>query len=227
MTWTGWAQIALVLGLIFLAAWPLGNYIARVLQGDALWSTRALGPLERGFYRLAGVDPAAGMGWQGYATGLLVLSAAHFLLLYGMLRLQAFMPFNPQGMEGLSPWLAFNTAISFVTNTNWQAYSGEITLAYGTQMIGLTVHNFLSAATGIAAAAAIARAFAAGGVDRFGNFWADLTRITFHVLIPMAVIFGFVLVALGVPQTLAGYADAETLEGAKQTIALARISHTV
>lgn len=186
--------------------------------------SRLLGPLERCFYRLAGIDPTAGMGWRGYATALLILSAGHFLLLYAMLRLQAFMPFNPQGMAGLSPWLAFNTAISFVTNTNWQAYSGEVTLSYGTQMLGLTVHNFLSAATGIAAAAAIARAFAGGGVDRFGNFWSDLTRVTLYVLVPLAMIFGLVLIALGVPQTLAPYAGAETLEGARQTIALGPVA---
>lgn len=192
--------------------------------GEAIVLSRLLGPLERCFYRLAGIDPTAGMGWRGYATALLILSAGHFLLLYAMLRLQAFMPFNPQGMAGLSPWLAFNTAISFVTNTNWQAYSGEVTLSYGTQMLGLTVHNFLSAATGIAAAAAIARAFAGGGVDRFGNFWSDLTRVTLYVLVPLAVIFGLVLIALGVPQTLAPYAGAETLEGARQTIALGPVA---
>ena len=160
MTGTGWAQIALVLGLIGLSAWPLGRYIARMLDGKPTWLTPALGPVEQGFYRLAGIDAARGMGWRGYITALLLLNAVHFLVLYAMLRLQAFMPFNPQGMSGLSPWLAFNTAISFVTNTNWQAYSGETTMAYGSQMLGLTVHNFLSAATGIAAAAAIARAFA-------------------------------------------------------------------
>jgi potassium-transporting ATPase potassium-binding subunit len=224
MTGTGWAQIALVLGLIGFSAWPLGRYIARVLDGKPTWLTRALGPVERGFYRLAGIDAARGMGWRGYVTALLLLNALHFLLLYAMLRLQAFMPFNPQGLSGLSPWLAFNTAISFVTNTNWQAYSGETTMAYGSQMLGLTVHNFLSAATGIAAAAAIARAFAAGGVERFGNFWADLTRITLYVLIPLAVIVGLVLVALGVPQTLAPYAGAETLEGAQQTMALGPVA---
>jgi len=224
MTWTGWAQIALVLGLIGLSAWPLGSYLARVLRGERVWLARPLGRLEAGFYRLAGIDPSAGMGWRGYAGALLALSAGHFLLLYAMLRLQAFMPFNPRGMEGLSPWLAFNTAISFVTNTNWQAYSGETTLAYGTQMLGLTVHNFLSAATGIAAAAAVARAFAAGGVERLGNFWADLVRVTLYVLIPLAVLLGLVLVGLGVPQTLADYADAETLEGARQAIALGPVA---
>jgi len=220
MTWTGWAQIALVLGCIGLTARPLGCYFAHALDGELSW----LAPVERGFYRLAGIDPAAGMGWRGYAGALLVLNAAHFLLLYAMLRLQGFMPFNPQGMGALSPWLSFNTAISFVTNTNWQAYGGETTLAYGTQMLGLTVHNFLSAASGIAAAAVIARAFAAGGVDRFGNFWADLTRITLYVLVPLAVALGFVLLILGVPQTLAPYADAVTLEGAKQSIALGPVA---
>jgi len=224
MTWAGWAQIALVLGLIGISAWPLGSYLARVLGGKRVWLTRSIAPLEVGFYRLAGIDPILGMGWRAYAAALLTMNAVHFLLLYAMLRLQQFMPFNPQGMEGLSPWLAFNTAISFVTNTNWQAYSGETSLAYGTQMLGLTVHNFLSAATGIAAAAAVARAFSTGGVERFGNFWADLTRITLYVLIPLTILLGLVLAALGVPQTLAAYVDAETLEGAKQTIALGPVA---
>ena len=224
MTFIGWLEIALILGLIAAAAFPLGAYIARVLANERTLLTPIMAPLERGFYALAGVDPARGMGWRGYASALILINALHFLLLYAILRLQYYLPFNPQDMTGLSPRLAFNTAMSFVTNTNWQAYSGETTMSYGSQMIGLTVHNFLSAATGIAAAAAVARAFSAGGLKSLGNFWADLTRLTLYLLLPLAVVFTIVLMISGVPQTLAGYAEATTLEGVKQTIALGPIA---
>ncbi len=215
MTLNGWLQISLVLALIFLAAVPLGRYIAATVQGRVAW----LGPVERGFYALAGVDPSRGMGWKGYAFALVALNAVHFALLYLMLRLQWYLPLNPQGVAGMSPQLAFNTAMSFVTNTNWQAYAGEQALSYGSQMWGLTVHDFLSAATGIAAAVAVARAFAAGGVTELGNFWADLTRVTLYVLLPLAVLVAGVLILCGVPQTLGASVDAMTLEGVKQTIA--------
>jgi K+-transporting ATPase ATPase A chain len=224
MTIAGWAQIVLVLGLAALCAWPLGVYIAKVLGGERTILSPVMRPVERAVFALAGVDPAKGMSWRGYAVALLALNAAHFVLLYAMLRLQQHMPFNPQGMTALSPQLSFNTAVSFVTNTNWQAYAGETTMAYGTQMLGLTVHNFLSAATGIAAAAAVSRAFAAGGVKHLGNFWADVTRISLHVLIPLSIVAGLLLMLSGVPQTLAGYVDAQTLEGAKQTIALGPVA---
>ncbi len=224
MTLTGWSEIALVLALIAATALPLGLYMARVLAGERIFLSAILGPVERGFYALAGVDAKRGMGWKDYAFALLLLNALHFLLLYAMLRLQYYLPFNPQGMTGMSPRLAFNTAISFVTNTNWQAYGGETTLSYGSQMFGLTVHNFLSAATGIAAAAAVARAFAGGGLTQLGNFWADMTRITLYLFLPMAIVYALVLIWMGVPQTLAGYADATTLEGAKQTIAYGPIA---
>ena len=224
MTFIGWAQIALVLSLVFVAAVPLGRYIAVVLGGGRTWLSPVLGPLERGFLSLAGVDARRGMGWRSYAAALILLQAVHFALLYLMLRYQDLLPLNPQGLAGLSPRLAFNTAMSFVTNTNWQAYVGETTMSYGSQMWGLTVHNFLSAATGISAAAMVARAFAGGGVKELGNFWADLTRITLYVLLPIAVVITVVLIASGVPQTLAGYADAQTLEGGRQTIALGPVA---
>ena len=220
MTFIGWAQIALVLALVFACAFPLGRYIAGVLQGEI----RFLAPVERGFYALAGVDPRRGMGWKTYAGALIVLQAVHFLALYLMLRFQDWLPLNPAGEVGLPPRLAFNTAISFVTNTNWQAYGGETTLSYGSQMWGLTVHNFLSAATGIAAAAMVARAFAGGGLKVLGNFWVDLTRITLYILLPIVLVYTVVLIASGVPQTLAGYVTATTLEGAKQTIALGPVA---
>jgi len=220
MTLIGWAEIALLLALVALCAFPLGRYIAGVLSGDRLLLSPVLGPVERGFSALAGVNPAKGMGWRGYATALIVLNAAHFLLLYGMLRLQFYLPWNPQGFAGMSPRLAFNTAMSFVTNTNWQAYSPETTLSYGSQMFGLTVHMFLSAATGIAAAAAVMRAFAQGGLKELGNFWADLTRITLYVLLPMAIVVTIALIALGVPENLSPYVEAHTLEGGRQLIAM-------
>ena len=224
MTLIGWAQIALVLSLVFFAAVPLGKYIATVLQGGRTILSPVLAPVERGFYALAGVDERRGMTWKTYAVALIVLQAVHFVLLYLMLRYQDLLPLNPQGQSGLTPRLAFNTAISFVTNTNWQAYGGETTLSYGSQMWGLTVHNFLSAATGIAAAVMVARAFAGGGLKTLGNFWVDLTRITLYVLLPIVLIYAVFLIACGVPQTLAGYVDAQTLEGGKQTIALGPVA---
>ena len=224
MTLVGWAQISLVLALVFLAAVPLGYYIAAVVQGRRTWLSPVLGPVERGFYGLAGVDPAVGMTWRTYAIALIVLQAVHFLALYAMLRLQQYLPFNPDGQGPMSPQLAFNTAISFVTNTNWQAYSGETALSYGTQMWGLTVHNFLSAATGIAAAVMVARAFAGGGLKTLGNFWVDLTRITLYVLLPLCIVYGAFLLACGVPDTLSGAVEATTLDGAKQSIAVGPVA---
>jgi potassium-transporting ATPase potassium-binding subunit len=224
MTLIGWAQIALVLTLVFLAAVPLGSYIARVVQGERTILSPVLGPVERGFYALAGVDARRGMTWKTYAVALIALQAVHFAVLYLMLRYQDLLPLNPQGQSGLTPKLAFNTAISFVTNTNWQAYGGETTLSYGSQMWGLTVHNFLSAATGIAAAVMVARAFAAGGLKELGSFWVDLTRIALYLLLPIVLVYAVFLIASGVPQTLTGYVDATTLEGAKQTIALGPVA---
>ena len=224
MTIAGWLQIALVLGVVAAAAIPLGSYSARLMQGGRTWLHPLLGPVERGCYRLAGIDPTAPMGWRGYLGALLIFNAAHFLLLYAMLRLQGLLPLNPQAVAAMSPRLAFNTAISFVTNTNWQAYSGESGVSYFTQMLGLTVHNFLSAASGIAAAFAVARAFAAGGVTSLGNFWADMVRATLYILLPLTVMLTIILIAAGVPQTLAAYPVATTLQGAHQVIALGPIA---
>ena len=224
MTLVGFGQIALVLILVAVCAIPLGRYIAVVAQGDRTWFSPVFRPIERGLYAICGVNPNEEMGWRAYATGLLVLNALHFVLLYAILRFQDVLPFNPQHMTPVSPRLALNTAMSFVTNTNWQAYAGETTLSYGTQMFGLTVHNFLSAATGIAAALAVSRAFAGGGLRSLGNFWADITRITLYVLLPLVVVYAILLIAGGVPQTLAPYVDATTLEGGKQTIALGPVA---
>jgi len=220
MTTYGWLQIALVLGLTGLAAFPLGAYIARVMQGGQGWLHPVLAPVERLCYRLAGIDHAQGMGWRVYVGGLLLLNLAHFLVLYALLRLQGVLPFNPAGIGAMAPATAFNTAISFVTNTNWQAYSGESGVSYFTQMLGLTVHNFLSAATGIAAAMAVSRAFAAGGVTTLGNLWADLVRATLYILLPLSVVVAVALIASGVPMSMAAYPEAMTLEGVHQVIAL-------
>lgn len=216
MTLIGWAQIALVLACVIAAAIPLGRYIAAVAAGRVAF----LAPLERMIYAVAGIDPARGMGWRGYTLAMLAANLAGFVVLYALLRLQGVLPLNPQGFDGLSPWLAFNTAVSFVTNTNWQAYSGEAAMSYLSQMAGLSVQNFLSAATGIALALAVCRAFAVGGLKDLGNFWADLVRVTLYLLFPLAVVVGLAFVALGVPQTLAPYVDATTLEGTRQTIPL-------
>jgi potassium-transporting ATPase potassium-binding subunit len=224
MTIIGWAEIALVLGLVALASFPMGRYIAFILDGGRTMPLAAVRAIERGAYRLGGIDPARGMGWRHYAAALIVLNAIHFLMLYIILRAQYYLPFNPRHFAGLAPRTAFNTAMSFVTNTNWQAYSGETALSHGSQMFGLTVHNFLSAASGIAAAAAVARAFARGGQTHLGNFWVDLTRITLYLLLPLSVVIGLVLLASGVPETLSAAVDAHTIEGAKQTISLGPVA---
>ncbi len=216
MTLIGGAQIALVLAAVVAAAIPLGRYIAAVAAGRVTF----LAPVERLVYAAAGIDPRQGQGWRGYTLAMLAANAAGFLLLYALLRGQGWLPLNPQGFDGLAPWLAFNTAVSFVTNTNWQAYSGEAALSYLSQMAGLTVQNFLSAATGIALALAVSRAFARGGVKDLGNFWADFVRVTLYLLVPLALVVGLALVAMGVPQTLAPYAEATTVEGARQVIPL-------
>ena len=224
MNWQGWAEIVLTIGLGVLLSWPLGVYMAKVWQGERTWLSPVLKPVERGFYALAGVDPEKGQGWLAYTLSLLVFSGTGFLALYAILRVQQQLPLDPQGFAGMDPHLAFNTAVSFITNTNWQFYGGETTLGHLAQMAGLTVQNFMSAAVGIAIAAALARAFAANRGTTVGNFWADLTRITLYVLLPLAIVFALILAALGVPQTLLAHADAHTLEGAKQTIALGPVA---
>ena len=226
MTMIGWAQIALVLACILGAAIPLGRFIARVAAGERTFLHPVLAPIERALYAAAGVDPARGQSWQAYTVSMLAFSGAGFALLYILLRLQGVLPFNPQGFAGFSPWLAFNTAVSFVTNTNWQAYSGESAASYLTQMAGLTVQNFVSAATGIALALALSRAFTSR-LKTVGNFWADLVRMTLYVLLPLSVVVGLVFVALGMPQTLSAYVDAATLEGVRQTIPLGPVAFQV
>ncbi len=220
MNFQGWAEIALTLGLAALLGWPIGVYMSRVWNGERTWLDPVLKPVEGLFYRAAGVDAGRSQGWLGYAGALLAFNLAGFLLLYGMLRLQGMLPMNPQGFGGLSPHLAFNTAVSFVTNTNWQSYGGETTVSTFSQMVGLTVQNFVSAATGATIAAALARAFIASRGEGVGNFWADLTRTSLYVLLPIAFIVAVVLAGLGVVQSLAASAQATTLEGGSQTISL-------
>jgi K+-transporting ATPase ATPase A chain len=183
MTPLGWAQIVLLLAILLATAWPLGGHIARLAMGERTALHALFGPMERGIYRLGGIDPARGMGWKTYAFALVAFNALCFLAHYGLLRLQAFLPYNPRALGAVSPQLSFNTAVSFVSNTSWQAYVPEATLSNGSQMLALTVHSFLSAATGIAVAFALARAFARQDADAIGNFWADMVRITLYLLI--------------------------------------------
>jgi K+-transporting ATPase ATPase A chain len=173
---------------------------------------------------LAGVDPAREQDWFAYTLAMLAFSIAGFLVLYGVQRLQGLLPLNPRGFDGVAPDLAFNTSISFITNTNWQNYSGETTMSHLTQMLGLTVHNFVSAATGLAMAFALVRGFARSSATTVGNFWADMTRVALYILLPIALVGAVLLIALGVPQTLAGAVDATTLEGAKQTISIGPVA---
>ncbi|CAM5776834.1 potassium-transporting ATPase potassium-binding subunit [Labrys miyagiensis] len=220
MSLNGWLQIILLFALVLAAVKPLGSYMARVFTGERTFLSPVLAPVEKGFYALSGIDPAKEQNWLTYTIAMLVFSAAGFASLYAIFRLQAWLPLNPQGFGNLSPDLAFNTSVSFVTNTNWQSYAGESTMSNFSQMAGLTVHNFVSAATGIALAIAVTRAFIRSGASTLGNFWVDLTRSTLYVLLPIAIVVAIAFVALGMPQTMLGTIDVGTLEGAKQTLAI-------
>jgi K+-transporting ATPase ATPase A chain len=216
----GWSEIVFTIGVTVALAWPLGVYMARLWTGGRTWLDPVLRPVEGALYRAFGIDPKAEQTWFAYAVSMLLFSAASFVVLYLILRFQDLLPLDPQGFKGTSPDLAFNTAVSFVTNTNWQSYVPETTLSTFSQMAGLTSHNFLSAAAGIAMAAAVARAFALNRGEGLGNFWVDLTRISLYLLLPLSILVALFYVAMGEPQTLAASAVAHTLEGAKQTIAL-------
>jgi K+-transporting ATPase ATPase A chain len=216
----GWGEIVFTIAVTVILAFPLGIYMARVWQGESTWLDPVLRPVEGVLYRSFGVDPKKPQGWLSYTFAMLAFSMASFVVLYLILRFQNLLPLNPQKFAGTSPDLAFNTAISFITNTNWQSYVPETTVSTFSQMAGLTSHNFLSAAAGIAIAAALARAFAANKGEGLGNFWVDLTRISLYVLLPLSIVIALAFVALGEPQTLAANATAMTVEGAKQTISL-------
>jgi len=212
-------QIAVFFILVTAISVPLGLYMARVFSREHTFLDRVLTPIESLIYRICGINPEVEMGWAAYAISMLAFSLISMIFLYGLQRLQYYLPLNPQGLPGVPPGLAFNTAASFTTNTNWQAYSGEQTLSYLTQMVGLTSHNFLSAAAGIAMAAAVIRGFARRSATTIGNFWVDLTRTTLWVLMPISLIFALVLVWQGVPDNFSPYVNATTLEGATQSIA--------
>ncbi len=198
--------------------------MAQVFQGRKTWLTPVAAPVESALFRSAGIDPKTQQTWIGYTLAMLAFNGCGFLLLYALLRLQHLLPLNPQGFGPVAPDLAFNTAISFVTNTNWQAYGGETTMSHLTQMVGLTVQNFLSAATGIALAIAVTRAFMANGVATLGNFWVDVTRAILYVLLPISLLLALAFAVTGVPQTLVGSIDATTLDGAKQALALGPVA---
>jgi K+-transporting ATPase ATPase A chain len=219
MTFNGWLQIALFCVVIALLVKPLGGYMTRVFTGERTFLSPALGPVERVFYRLSGVDEKSDQNWLTYAVSMLLFSLVGFASLYALMRLQAMLPFNPAGQSAVEEGLAFNTAMSFNTNTNWQSYVPETTMSYLVQMAGLTVHNFVSAATGIALAIALIRGFTRRSAKGIGNFWVDLTRCTLYVLLPISIVVGLFFVWQGMPQNLGAYTEATTLEGAKQVIA--------
>ena len=227
MTLVGWTQIVLYVALIVALARPVGGFITRVVCGERTFLSPALAPVERLLYRAAGIDARVEQHWLTYALAMLLFNSAGLVLLYGLMRLQADLPLNPQDMAAVPPDLALNTATSFVTNTNWQNYAGEATMSYLTQMAGLTVQNFLSAATGIALAIALIRGFARRSAATIGNFWVDVTRITLYVLLPLSFAIALVLVWQGMPQNLNAYVQATTLEGVQQTIAQGPVASQV
>ena len=218
MTIYGWLQAGLFFALILALTKPLGIYMARVFSGERTWVSPVFAPVERAFYRICRIDPAREMTASGYLFAIFAFSVIGLIYLYVLLRTQKWLPFNPQGFDNLAPDLAWNTAVSFTTNTNWQFYSGESTMSYLSQMAGLAWHNFVSAAAGIAVAVAVIRGVARTDGKGLGNFWVDLTRALLYVLLPISVIGGLVLVWQGVPQNFHSYLDVSSLEGFKQSL---------
>jgi K+-transporting ATPase ATPase A chain len=219
MTVIGWVQIALFGAVVIAVTRPFGGYMTRVFAGDQTFLSPVLRPVERAVYWCCSVDETEEQHWLTYAVAMLLFSVVGFAALYALQRLQWYLPLNPQGQTGVEQSLALNTSVSFVTNTNWQAYVPETTMGYLVQMAGLTVHNFVSAATGIALALALIRGFVRREAKAIGNFWVDLTRGTLYILLPLSVVIALFYVWQGMPQNLGAYVDATTLEGAKQTIA--------
>ena len=221
---SGLFEIVLTLALVMAAAHPVGAFMADVFQNRKTFLKPLLGPIERALYRLAGIDAEAEQEWHEYAISMVLFGGACLFGLYALLRLQGWLPLNPQGFPGVAPDLAFNIAVSFITNANWQAYGGETTLSHLSQMVGLTANNFLDSAAAIAIAVALIRALSRNESTTIGNFWVDITRATLYVLLPLALVVALAFAALGVPQTLSGSVEATTLEGAKQIIALGPVA---
>jgi K+-transporting ATPase ATPase A chain len=227
MTLVGWVQIFLYCAIIVAITPLLGAYMTRVFNGERTFLSPILQPVERAIYRTAGVDERHEQHAVTYTVGMLLFHVGGLVILYVLMRIQAVLPFNPAEQPAVAPDLSFNTAVSFITNTNWQNYGGESTMSYLVQMLGLTHQNYLSAATGIALAMALIRGFARNSVRTVGNFWVDVTRTTLYILIPICVPYALFLVWQGMPQTLGAYVDATTLEGAKQTIAVGPVASQV
>ena len=227
MTIIGWIQILLYCAIVVALVKPLGAYMTHVFNGERTWLSPVLQPVERAIYWAGGVDKTREQSWLMYAIGMLLFHVGGFLILYALMRFQAALPFNPADMSAVPEDLSFNTASSFITNTNWQNYGGESTLSYLVQMLGLTHQNFLSAATGIVLAVALIRGFSRASARTVGNFWVDITRCTLYILIPICVPYALFLVWQGMPQTLGPYVDATTLEGAKQTIAVGPVASQI
>jgi len=219
MTLNGWLQIALYSAIIIALTKPIGGYMTRVFSGERTFLSFLLRPIEKAFYAISGVDEKDDQHWVVYAIAMLAFTMAGFVSLYALQRLQALLPFNPQGLPAVGEHLAFNTSVSFITNTNWQSYVPEQTMSYLVEMAGLTVHNFLSAATGIALAIALIRGFSRRSAKGIGNFWVDMTRCTLYVLLPVSVVVGLFFIWQGMPQNLHAYTNTVTLEGVKQAIA--------
>jgi K+-transporting ATPase ATPase A chain len=227
MTIIGWIQILLYCAIIVALTKPLGWYMTCVFNGERTFLSPILRPVEAGLYWISGVDERREQHWLTYSVSMLLFHVGGFLIIYALMRLQAMLPFNPAEQSAVAEDLSFNTAISFITNTNWQNYGGESTLSYLVQMLGLTHQNFLSAATGIALAVALIRGFSRSSMRTIGNFWVDVTRCTLYVLLPICIVYALFLVWQGIPQTLGPYVDATTLEGAKQTIAVGPVASQV
>lgn len=215
-----YALLLAFFAIVLLPAPWLGRFYYKVMEGQRTWLTPILGPVERGCYRIAGVDPGREQSWQKYALALLAFNLAGFLMVFGVLLLQGYLPLNPQHLPGQEWSLAFNTAVSFMTNTNWQSYSGEASVSYLSQMLGMTVQNFVSAATGLAVLVALCRGIARRTASTVGNFWVDMTRATLYGLLPLCLVLALLLVWQGVPQTFSDYVKALTLQGVDQLIPL-------
>ena len=212
MTNHAWLQIGFYFFVLLILVKPLGLYMAKVYEGKDFDLNRWMGWLEKLIYRIGGVNPESEMNWKTYALAMLLFNIVGGLILYAMMRLQNHLPFNPAGQGAVAPDLSFNTAISFITNTNWQNYGGESTMSYFTQMAGLAVHNFLSAATGMATLVAFIRGFVRKETKNLGNFWVDMTRSVLYILLPLSLIFGLVLISRGVPQTFSGYPNVSMVQ---------------